>query len=111
MTSSPTTNNKMMMIIVDIDVANLQIRAAKPQIQTPMPNDDVGKILFWNSVDLDRLNKREYGELKGKALRKAERIVNKFGGINISGQYDSIEIDERDFIPFESTKKMKGKEK
>jgi hypothetical protein len=69
-----------------------------------MPNDDVGKMLFWNNVNLDRLNKREYGELKGKALSKAERIVNKYGGINISGQYGSIEIDERDFIPFESTK-------
>ena len=97
MTSS--TNNKI--IIVDIDVANLQIRAAKPQLQTIMPNDDVGKMLFWNSVDLDRLNKRQYGELKGKALRKAERIVNKFVGINISGQYGSISIDEADFIPFE----------
>jgi hypothetical protein len=88
-------------IIVDIDVANLQIRACKPAIQTPMPNDDAGKMLFWNTVDADRLNKRQFGFLKGKALRKAESIVDRYGVINISGVYGSIEIDQNDFIPYE----------
>lgn len=37
--------------------------------------------------------------LKGKALRKAEKVVDKYGGINISGVYGSIEIDERDRAP------------
>jgi hypothetical protein len=98
-----------MKIIVGIDVCNLQIRAFRPEpeIQTAaatattaaMPNDDAGKMVFWNSVEPNRLNKRQLGYLKGKALRKAERIVDKNGGINISGEYGSIEVDEQDFIP------------
>lgn len=63
-----------------------------------MPNDDVGKMLFYNSCSLERLNEGEWGMLKGKALRRAERIVDKYGAINISGIYGSIEIDEKDFI-------------
>lgn len=87
-------------IIVDIDVTNLQqIRAAKPVIQTPMPNDDVGKMIFWSTANLDRLNNKQFGELKGEALKEAEGLVNKFGSISTSGQYGSIEIDEKDFIP------------
>jgi hypothetical protein len=31
------------------------------------------------------------------ALRKAERIVDKYGSISTSGFYGSIEIDEKDF--------------
>lgn len=91
----------MTMIIVDIDVSNCQIRAAKPEIQTLMPNDDFGKNLFWNTVELERLHKRQFGELKGNALKKAEQIINKYGSIITSGIYGSIEIDENDFIPFE----------
>jgi hypothetical protein len=93
-------------IIVDINVVNLEIRALKPEIQNPtsIPNDDVRKMIFWNSVgvednSVDRLNKRTPGYLKGKALRKAEKIVDKYGGINISDEYGSIKIDEKDFIP------------
>ena len=33
-----------------------------------------------------------------KALRKPVKIVNKFGAINISGEYGSIDIDEKDFV-------------
>jgi hypothetical protein len=29
-----------------------------------MPNGDMEKMLFWNSVDADRLNKRQMGYLK-----------------------------------------------
>ncbi|MFB5598982.1 MAG: hypothetical protein ACE5SW_01975 [Nitrososphaeraceae archaeon] len=87
------------MIIVDIDVSDCHIRAAKPEIQTLMPNDDVGKNLFWLTVELDRLHKRQFGELKGNALKKAEELVNKYGSITTSGIYGSIEIDENDFIP------------
>ena len=69
-----------------------------------MPNDDVGKMLFCKSVPLDRLccNKRTFGTLKGIALRKARRIVNKYGAINRSGIYGSIEIDEKVFIPYDN---------
>ena len=89
----------MTKIVIDIDVANLTIRAFKPEIQTLMPNDDLGKQFFWNNVDLERLNKRQFVLLKGAAYRKAERIVERYGGINVSGQYGSIEIDEKDFEP------------
>jgi hypothetical protein len=32
-------------------------------------------------------------------MKKAARIVDKYGAINISGIYGSIEVDELDFIP------------
>jgi hypothetical protein len=87
-------------IIVDIDVWNCEIRAFKPEDQaTPMPNDDVGKTLFWNITPSERFNKRQLGSLKGNALTKARSIVDKYGHINISGVYGSIEIDEEDFVP------------
>jgi hypothetical protein len=49
-------------IVVDIDVRNCQICAAKPADQTLVkPKEDAGKYIFWNSnsVKLDRLNKRQ----------------------------------------------------
>jgi hypothetical protein len=87
-------------IIVDIDVWNCEIRAFKPEDQaTPMPNDDTGKKLFWNIAPSERFNRRQFGSLKGNALTKARSIVDKYGAINISGVYGSIEIDEEDFVP------------
>jgi hypothetical protein len=91
-------------IVVDIDVWNCTIRAAKPIDQTLVMPNDAGKYIFWNNVNLDRVNKRQYGSLKGNGLRKAQKIVDKYGTINISGHYGSIEIDEKDFIPWEETK-------
>jgi hypothetical protein len=90
----------MTKIIVDINVANLEIRALRPLVQTAMPTSEVAKIGWWESKEAsqERLNKRELGLLKVKALKKAERIVNREGGINILGQYGSIEIDEKDFV-------------
>lgn len=85
---------RMKKIIVDIDVWNCQIRASKREIQTYMPNNDVGKMIFWNYVNSERLNKKTYARLKGREYRKAERIVDKFGAINISGQDGSIEVAE-----------------
>jgi len=72
-----------------------------PKIQIKMPNDDVSKLLFWNSVSSDRLNNRQPGHLRGRALKKAEKIVNKFGSITTSGEYGSIEIDRGDFIAWQ----------
>ena len=87
-------------IIVDIDVWNHEIRAFKPEDQTtPMPNDDAGKTIFQNLAPSERFNKRQFGSLKGNALTKARSIVDKYGAINISGIYGSIEIDENDFVP------------
>jgi hypothetical protein len=89
-------------IIVDIDVWNREIRAFKPEDQaTPMPNDDVGKMLFLNITPSECFNKRQFGSLKGNALTKARSIVDKYGAINISGIYGSIEINEEDFVPSE----------
>jgi len=98
LTKAKTDNKK---IIVDINVANCQIRAYRPKIQIKMPNDDASKIMFWNTVQAERLNSRQPGHLRGRALQKAEKIVNKFGSITTSGEYGSIEIDQRDFIPMD----------
>jgi hypothetical protein len=54
-------------------------------------------MMFWNLVEADHLNKRQFAHLKGKA-QESEKIVDKYGGINISGIYGSIEIDEKDFV-------------
>ncbi len=88
-------------IIVDIEVSNAKIRAAKPDNQSlPMLQDDVSKAIFFNNVNnLDRLNKRTYGTLKGKALEKASKVIHKHGSINTPGIYGSISIKESDFIP------------
>ena len=79
-----TTNGK---IWVDIDVWDDTIRAYRPEDQSnPIPNDDVGKKIFYHNVPQDRLNKRTFGTLKGNALRKAKRIVEMHGAINRSYQ-------------------------
>lgn len=56
------------MIIVDVTVANCQIRVEKPAQEyqnMPMPNTDVGKVIWFESGSLppDRLNKRQFGHL------------------------------------------------
>jgi hypothetical protein len=73
-------NNTVKKIIVDITVANCQIRAARPKHQhIPMPTLEAEKFLFWNTVDLKRLNERDYGTLRGNALIKARQLVNREG--------------------------------
>ena len=91
-------------IIVDIDISNCQIRAFKPQIQTFCKNDDISKILFWNTYEPDRLNKRQLGSLRGDALKEAAKIIDKYGSINTIGFYDSLKIDKKDFILTEVSK-------
>lgn len=87
------------LIIVDINVANLQIRALKPDMQDlRMPNQDPFKLIFWNSVHSDRLNKRKTGTLKGLALRNALKLVERYGSISTSGEYGSMIVKETDFI-------------
>jgi hypothetical protein len=89
-----------MKIIVDLDVWNCQIRAFKPDDQSNIcPTNAVGKLLWYQTIDQTRLNKRVMGTLKGKGLKKAEKIVDREGAINISGWYGSIIIDENDFVP------------
>ena len=91
-------------IIVDINVANYTIRGTKPigQFQNdPMPVNEVAKIIWLENVNPDRLNYRVYGELKGKALKKAQKIVNANGSLSTSGEYGYITIQAQDFVPFE----------
>ena len=89
-------------IWIDIDVWDGTIMAFKPEDQSnPMPVDDIGKMLWWHNAPQDRLNKRQFGSLKGSALRKARRIVEMHGAINRSGIYGSILVNENDFIPWE----------
>ena len=85
-------------IIVDLDVWNGHIRAFKPEIQIPMGNPDVEKMFFWNIVPSDRLNKRVMGTLKWAAPRKAKRVIDRNGALNMSGIYGSIEINEREIL-------------
>jgi hypothetical protein len=85
-------------IIVDLDVWNCQIRAFKPEIQVPLSNSDVEQILFWKAAPSDRLNKRVMGTLKGEGLRKAKKVIDRNGSLNMSGIYGSIEIDKTDFV-------------
>ena len=85
-------------IIVDLDVWNFQIRAFKPDIQVPLRNSDVEQMLFWKGAPSDRLNKRVMGTLKGAGLRKAKKVIDRNGSLNMSGIYGSIEIDETEFV-------------
>ena len=102
MSSSNNTNEYKVKMIVDIIVSmNGQIKAANSETQTLIPNKLYEKTAYLKSVDWFRINKRQFGELKGKALLKAEMIIDKYGGINIQGDYGSIEIDEKDFLPFD----------
>jgi len=66
-----------------------------------MQNDDIGKNLFWNTVDIERLDKRIMEEFKGNGLKKVQEIVTQYGYITTTRIYGSIEIDENDFITFE----------
>ena len=86
-------------IIVDINVANYTIRGTKPIGQ--FQNDPMPVNAMPENVNPDRLNYRVYGELKGKALKKAQKIVNANGSLSTSGEYGYITIQAQDFVPFE----------
>jgi hypothetical protein len=38
-----------------------------------------------------------YGRLKGAALKEGFKVVRDNGGLDISGEYGSLEIDDDDF--------------
>ena len=46
-----------------------------------------------------RLQRRVYGRLKGAALKKAFKVVCDNGGLDISVEYGSLEINDNDFEP------------
>jgi len=45
----------------------------------------------------DRLQNRVYGRLKGKALKQAFKVVRD-NGLDIAGEYGSLEINDKDFV-------------
>jgi hypothetical protein len=45
-----------------------------------------------------RLQNREFGRLRGAASKDAYRIVRDNGGLDISGEYGSLEISDKDFV-------------
>ena len=51
-----------------------------------------------------RLNDGVVGILKDSALQKAEQVIDlyDYNGINHSGIYQEIEIDEKDFVPIDN---------
>ena len=87
-------------IVVDVIVANCRIRALRPVFDSKnaMPNSGTEKLVWWNTTNSDRLNRRVLGSLSGKALKKAQKLVSKNGGINISGEYGSLLVSEEDFL-------------
>jgi hypothetical protein len=95
----PNDNNNNI-IVVDVIVTNCQIRALRPVFDSKnaMPNSGAEKLVWWNTTDSDRLNRRVLGSLSGKALKNAQKLVSKNGGINISGEYGSLLVSEEDFI-------------
>jgi hypothetical protein len=45
-----------------------------------------------------RLEKKTFGKFKGKALKQAFKIIRDKVRLNISGEYGSLEISDKDFI-------------
>ena len=79
--------------------ANCQIRALRPVFDSKnaMPNSDAEKLVWLNTTDSDRLNRRVLGSLSGNALKKAQKLVSQNSGTNISGEYGSLLVSEEDF--------------
>jgi len=99
------------MLMVDIVVSNGQIKAAKPLRPTAVPiilqytpEGTTAARLLWKRYHNDNMNERladrTYGFFRegSNALAKARRIVNKHGGLDIAGEYGSIDIDDSDFV-------------
>jgi hypothetical protein len=76
-------------IVVDVIVANCQIRALRPVFDSKnaMPNSGAEKLVWWNTTDSDRLNRRVLGSLGGKALKEAQKLV-RTAGLTSAGSTD-----------------------
>lgn len=95
-------------MLIDIVVKGGQVLAAKPAsdmacpiIMVELVDGVVIPAVKWNTGSSDTLNnrlaKRKFGRLKGQALDKALEIIRQSGELSISGEYGSIEIDDKDF--------------
>lgn len=95
-------------MLVDILVKGGQILAAKPTSKVAAPIIMIELVdgvrcptIKWKSGSCDtlreRLQQRIYGRLKGLAMERALEIIQENGELSISGEYGSIEIDDKDF--------------
>jgi hypothetical protein len=95
-------------MLVDVVVKRGEIIGAKPTSEVAAPIIMIELVdgvrcptIKWRSGSCDtlreRLQNRTYGRLKGKAMEKAYNVVMGNGELNISGEYGSIEIDDKDF--------------
>jgi hypothetical protein len=69
---------------------------------------------FWVELDISPYNEYKViayrlddgitGTLKGEALRKAQQVINMytFNGINYSGIYGEIFVNEHNFVPVDA---------
>jgi len=96
-------------MLVDIVVYNHEVIAAKPTKEEVPPiiliRAESGCILpaiKWNGDEsygwAQRLENRTFGRLKRGALKEVFRIVRDNGGLDVSGEYGSIEINDKDFV-------------
>ena len=93
-------------MLVDIVVRNHEVVAAKPIKEAVPPiilvRTEGGSMLLavkWTGSCLEgRLQDRIYGRLKGAALKEAFKIVRDNGGLDIQGEYGSLEISDKDFV-------------
>ena len=66
-------------------------------------------MLFWKDAPSGRLNKRVMGTLKDAALKKANRMIDRNGSLNMSGIYG--DRDRREGFCLRLTIKVKGEAK
>ena len=102
-------------MLVDIVARNHGVVAAKPTKQVvPLiilvrtVRTESGSVLpavKWTGLENlssscleGRLQDRIYGRLKGAALKEAFKIVRDNGGLDIQGEYGSLEISDKDFV-------------
>jgi hypothetical protein len=99
-------------MLVDIVVRNHEVVAAKPIKEAVPPiilvRTESGSVLpavKWTGLENlsgscleGRLQDRIYGRLKGAALKEAFKIVRDNGGLDIQGEYGSLEISDKDFV-------------
>jgi hypothetical protein len=99
-------------MLVDIVVRNHEVVAAKPIKEAVPPiilvrtaSGSVLPAVKWTGLENlsgscleGRLQDRIYGRLKGAALKEAFKIVRDNGGLDIQGEYGSLEISDKDFV-------------
>jgi hypothetical protein len=89
-------------------VRNHEVVAAKPATDAAPPiilirteSGNVLPVIKWHGYEgygwKERLENRTFGRLKGAALEQAFKVVRDNGGLDIAGEYGSIEVQDSDF--------------